>query len=181
MNTQTKQWSPDVYVKAYEFAAERHNGQMVPGSTLPYITHVSLVSVELLHAIEDCDDPDFAVQTALLHDVLEDTETAYDELVSRFGVQVADAVLALTKDRNLPKSEQMADSIARVKRQPRDIWIVKMADRIVNLRQPPVTWTTEKKHSYLASSTMIHEELRSASDALGERLAGKIREYRAYV
>ena len=41
--------------------------------------------------------------TALLHDVLEDSDTDYDEIEEMFGVQVADAVVLLTKPMVYPK------------------------------------------------------------------------------
>ena len=44
-------------------------------------------------------DLDFAVQVALLHDIIEDTATTYDELAEHFGSKVADGVLALTKNK----------------------------------------------------------------------------------
>lgn len=51
-----------------------------------------------------------AVHVALLHDVLEETETTCKELLLIYGDQVTNAVSALTKNTILPKEEQMADS-----------------------------------------------------------------------
>ncbi len=45
----------------------------------------------------------FAAQVALLHDTIEDTATTYDEIKEIFSEKIADAVLALSKDSNLPK------------------------------------------------------------------------------
>jgi len=42
-------WSQDTYIKAYRFAAEAHNGQLVPGTTLPYLMHISMVAMEDNH------------------------------------------------------------------------------------------------------------------------------------
>lgn len=67
-------WSQDVYTKAYCFAAEAHDGQLFSGTALPYIMHVSFVSMEVMAALahEPERDGDLAVQCALLHDVIED-------------------------------------------------------------------------------------------------------------
>lgn len=43
-----KNWSQDSYIKACRFAAEAHQGQCVPGTELPYLVHLSMVSMEAL-------------------------------------------------------------------------------------------------------------------------------------
>src|SRR5262245_9451528 len=131
-------WSPDKYLHALRFAAERHQGQTVPGSGLPYVTHLAAVAAEVCCAVarESVAEPDLAVQCALLHDTLEDTATSFAEVEQAFGVQVASGVLALTKDAKLPKAERMADSLRRIREQPREVWMVKLADRITNLQKP---------------------------------------------
>lgn len=174
-------WSQDLYQQTYEFAAAAHNDQKVPGSDLPYITHVTLVSMELLAAATECDDVDFAMQCSLLHDVLEDTSVAYDDVVSRFGRAIAEAVSSLTKDRTLPKHDQIAESLTRVKAQPRDVWRVKLADRITNLRRPPTTWQDDKKARYRQDAILICDVLGPASDILSKRLRTKIEEYAGYI
>jgi len=78
-----------------------------------------------------------AIQAALLHDTIEDTDTTFSEVEENFGTAVANAVLALTKNESLPKEEQMMDSLKRIKKLPYDVWAVKMADRITNLQKPP--------------------------------------------
>ena len=101
-------WDRDLYIKAFRFAAERHNNQRFPGTDLPYIMHVSFVAMEVIAmlAAESGGDGDLAVQCALLHDTLEDTDTEYQDLVDNFGRSVADGVHALTKDRSVGLSSQ---------------------------------------------------------------------------
>src|SRR5512142_1349010 len=98
-------WSQDTYIKAYKFAAHAHRWQLVPGTTIPYIMHLSFVTMEILAAcsVADVPDPDLAVQCALLHDVLEDTRVRYEELEAAFGGAVARGVLALTVNKKLPR------------------------------------------------------------------------------
>ena len=85
---------------------------------------------------EPPENPDLIIQAALLHDVLEDTQTERGELVSEFGDEVAAVVKALTKskDSNLTKSEKMADSLDRIVTVGKPAAIVKMCDRITNLQ-----------------------------------------------
>jgi (p)ppGpp synthase/HD superfamily hydrolase len=176
-------WSQEAYLKAYRFAAERHKGQLVPGTEWSYLAHLSMVSMEIMAALnhETGMDGNFAVQAAILHDTIEDTDTTYEELLSEFGQHVADGILALTKDKKIEKQHQMSDSLRRIKLQPKEIWMVKMADRITNLQPPPPYWTTEKRKKYLGQAKLILDELRFGSDFLSKRFNDKINAYQCYI
>lgn len=174
----------DHYIKAYRFAALAHNGQKVPDTDIPYLMHLSLVSMEVIASFvaEPARDAALAVQCALLHDVIEDTPTSYEQVLETFGKSVADGVLALTKNEKLPtKQEQMADSLQRIREQPHEVWLVKLADRITNLQPPPSYWTQEKKKKYQAEAAMILDALGEASPYLALRLRGKIDAYDEYL
>jgi (p)ppGpp synthase/HD superfamily hydrolase len=172
-------WDRDLYIKACRFAAQTHRGQLVPGSDLPYLLHLNLVSMEIIAALgaETGHDGDLAIQCALLHDTIEDTEISYDRLSALFGVRVADGVAALSKNPELEKSQQLGDSLDRIQSQPREIWMVKLADRITNLQPPPRHWTPEKILKYRDEAIEIHTHLQSASSFLALRLARKIQNY----
>lgn len=174
-----KTWSQKAYLKAIRFAGEAHAGQKIPGSELPYVVHISSVCMEIMGAVcaGETDYPDLAIQCALLHDVIEDTGKTYDEIKQNFGTDVADGVLALTKNQNINKESQMADSIERIKLQPREIWMVKLADRITNLQPPPPHWIKEKIEDYRLEADYILKQLGSASPLLRERLTKKIESY----
>ncbi len=177
-------WSPDRYVAAYRFAADAHRGQTVPGSGgLPYITHVSLVSMEVIAAlqVEPFASPDLAVECALLHDTIEDTSVSHEDLAREFSTEVADGVQALSKDPSLPKAERMQDSLNRIREQPREVWIVKLADRITNLQPPPEPWSAEKRERYRNDAMSILDALGEVSPYLGARLQAKIAAYREYI
>ena len=175
-------WSQEKYIAALLFAAHAHNGQKVPGTDLPYLTHLAMVSMEVTAAlaVEDGLDGNLTIQCALLHDVLEDTAVAYDALQDIFGEAVTNGVQALTKHDDLPKHEKMADSLARIQQQPREIWMVKLADRITNLQPPPKHWTTEKMQSYQLEAQQIYDALHGASPFLATRLQQKIENYDQY-
>ena len=173
-------WDRDLYIKACRFAAQAHQGQLVPGSDLPYLLHLNLVSMEILAVLsaELGHDGDLAIQCALLHDTIEDTDTSYEQIKSRFGVRVAAGVAALSKNTDLDKSLQLADSLHRIRVQPIEIWMVKLADRITNLQPPPIHWTPEKIGRYREEAIEIHTHLQAASPYLAARLASKIQNYR---
>jgi (p)ppGpp synthase/HD superfamily hydrolase len=172
-------WDRDLYIKACRFAARAHQGQLVPGSDLPYLLHLNLVSMEIIATLgaETGHDGDLAVQCALLHDTIEDTDTSYEQTVAIFGAKVADGVAALSKNPDLEKSLRLADSLERIRTQPIEIWMVKLADRITNLQPPPRHWTQAKIVRYRDEAIEIHNYLQAASPFLATRLAEKIQNY----
>lgn len=176
-------WNQDLYNRAWQFAADAHNGQTVPGAALPYIVHVGSVAMEIMAAIavDPPERPDLALQCAVLHDTLEDTAVRYSDIAERFGPDVAAGVSALSKDPAIPdKGERMADSLRRIRTQPREIWMVKMADRITNLQPPPACWSPKKIAAYHREAQRIHQALRTAHRYLDQRLAEKITQYVQY-
>ena len=173
-------WNADSYIKTWNFASKVHAEQRLPGSEIPYINHIGLVAMEVIAALPhtSCANPDLAVQCALLHDTIEDTPCTYNDITQEFGATVAAGVLALSKDTSLgSKAEQMADSLVRIKQQPKEVWMVKLADRITNLQPPPNHWSTDKIVYYQQEARKIHSQLGSASDHLAQRLAQKIAHY----
>jgi (p)ppGpp synthase/HD superfamily hydrolase len=184
MNT----WSPDVFSKAWTFATHCHKGQTYGGPTegeqVDYINHVASVAVEVIWALPGTPDADanLAIQCALLHDVIEDTEVRYERIVERFGQPVADGVMALTKDSRIPtKGEQMDDSLRRIREQRQEIWMVKMADRITNLYHPPFYWNREKITAYRQEALKIYDALHPANALLAQRLYDKIEQYKRFI
>lgn len=170
----------ELYVRALRFAAGKHAGQLVPGTELPYVVHVASVAAEVIAAAADIERVDLAVACALLHDCIEDTATTIDEIAGAFGAPVAAGVAALTKDASLPKAERMADSLGRIRAQPREVWCVKLADRITNLAPPPVGWTREKCREYRVEAGDIVTALGEASPMLAARLRARIEAYAAF-
>lgn len=178
-------WNQDNYIKAWNYASSAHNGQLVPGSTIPYINHIGLVAMESIAAItydNTIKDPDLLILSAILHDTIEDTESTYKNISETFGVNIANGVLALSKDINLhSKEEKMRDSIDRIKSQPKEIWMVKLADRITNLQTPPKYWNKEKINKYRDEALLILNELGHSNNYLAVRLKLKIESYRQYL
>ena len=171
-----------LYQQTIRFAAAKHGSQKIPGSDLPYVVHLSNVAMEVILAGQQTPDFDtaFAMQLALLHDVLEDTATTPEEVEFQFGKAICHGVKALTKNKELPKEEQMADSLNRIRLQPKEVWAVKLADRITNLQPPPVSWNRDKCIAYLAEAKAIHQYLGEGNRYLSERLKEHIANYDTY-
>jgi guanosine-3',5'-bis(diphosphate) 3'-pyrophosphohydrolase len=170
---------PELWLQAWHFAARAHREQKVPGNGFPYVVHVGAVAMEVLvaHQAVPFADPGLALQCALLHDTIEDTAVTEADVRASFGPAVAAGVRALSKDPALPKAEAMADSLRRIREQPREVWAVKLADRITNLQVPPPHWTAEKIATYRGEAEKILATLGEAHATLAARLARKIAAY----
>lgn len=179
MNLQT------TYQQTIKFATLKfvEKDKNIPDSELPYVVHLSNVAMEILVAAQHSNkfDVNYAVQVALLHDNIEDTNTTYQELADTFGREVADGVLALTKNDKLPKSEKLLDSLQRIQQQPKEVWAVKLADRITNLQKPPVSWSQDKIRDYKDDAELILKQLKGGNSYLENRLANMILEYSQYI
>ncbi|MCB9222834.1 MAG: bifunctional (p)ppGpp synthetase/guanosine-3',5'-bis(diphosphate) 3'-pyrophosphohydrolase [Crocinitomicaceae bacterium] len=175
----------EVYQKAMKFAGEAHKDQKVPGTNANYLLHISNVAMEVIMAYqaEPNFDLELAVQIAILHDSIEDTDLTTDDLAAQFGEDVAIGVQVLTKDPTLEsKSAKMKDSLNRIRNCPfEESAIVKLADRITNLQEPPANWSVEKRKNYLMEAEMINTELAETNHFLNNRLASKIKDYSQWI
>lgn len=186
------EFSLDLYHRALQFAGRAHGEQRMPRSQLPYLVHLSGVAMEVvasaaLGAEGEPFDLQLAATCALLHDTVEDTPVTVAELTREFGAAVAQVVSALSKDPALPKPEQMADSLRRIAALPpplsRAAAIVKLADRITNLQEPPPHWSAAKRQSYQAEARSILAHLQPLAlwPPLSRRLAERIESYAAFI
>jgi len=168
---------------AIRFAGERHGDQKMPSSNASYLVHLASVAMEVIFAAPQSTDFDleFAVPVALLHDVIEDTPTTLEEVRGHFSEPVAEAVLALTKNELLPANEQIPDSLKRIKNLQKEVWAVKLADRISNMQKPPSSWPTEKRKEYQQVARLILKELQGGNPYLEDRLALLIEKYQEFI
>lgn len=180
-------WSIDELQKTWQLVSRLHDGQKYggpqEGEKIEYINHIGSVTFEVLKAIEETPgmQAGLAMKCALLHDSIEDTPFSYEKVHELFGAEVADGVMALTKNDSLEgKVSKMMDSLARIKQQPKEVWAVKMADRICNLYSPPYYWNNAKKLNYIEEAKLILNELKEGNAYLAKRLEEKIEIYRKF-
>ena len=138
--------------KALLFAAEAHRNQRRKGAAQePYLNHLIEV-VDLVVQATGGTDMDMVI-AALLHDVVEDTPTTYEDVAASFGERVTELVRENSDNMSLPKAERRRARIAAMALKSREARIVKMADVISNLRaiavSPPAGWSAERKLGYL--------------------------------
>jgi len=121
--------------QAAEFGAEAHQGQKRLSGE-PYISH-PVAAAEILAELHlDAD----TIVGAILHDVIEDTPVAKDEIATRFGKDVAEIVDGVTKldqikfkSREEAQAESFRKMLLAMVRDLRVI-MVKLADRTHNMR-----------------------------------------------
>ncbi len=138
--------------RAADYAARQHVAQKRKGERgEPYVNHLTEVSALLAEAT-DGDDVEL-VMGGLLHDTLEDTDATYDDLVQRFGADVAALVAEVTDDKSLPKQERKRLQIEKTPHKSRRAKLLKIADKTSNLRSlvsdPPTGWTAERLRDYV--------------------------------
>jgi (p)ppGpp synthase/HD superfamily hydrolase len=75
----------------------------------------------------------------------------------------------------------MPECLGRIRLQRREIWMVKMADRVTNLQPPPRHWKPNRIRDYHRESGVILEALADASPFLAERLTRKLKDYADFV
>lgn len=178
-------FSQEKFIKALEYAVKAHGEQKTPKG-LPYLTHITSVTMEVIHACEESklevEKSNLAISCALLHDVIEDTSITYDDLYVDFSESVANGVEALSKDKTLEsKQEQMKKSIEMLLEQPYEVQMVKLADRITNLSTPPEHWDNDKKKAYVKEASFIYSCLKNSNIYLSKRLEEKIENYKKYI
>ncbi len=139
--------------KAYLFSASAHEGQTrLTGE--PYIYHPLSVAKVLTEMHMDAQ----TIQAAILHDVIEDTETAKEQVKLEFGNDVAELVDGVSKLTHLEfesKLEAQAENFRKMMlAMVKDVRviIIKLADRLHNMRTIEVM--PEKKRKRIARETL---------------------------
>jgi (p)ppGpp synthase/HD superfamily hydrolase len=118
--------------EAFELARTAHAGQIRNGSGgRPYIEHPLAVGEQLAaHGYSDT-----ILAAALLHDVVEESDTRVEEIRERFGDQVADLVAALTDAEEIESyTRRKQVHRAEVEAAGRDAMAIYAADKLANIR-----------------------------------------------
>lgn len=138
--------------EALSIAREAHQGQTRRHGD-PYIAHPVAVRqlVDDLGPACGVEVTDEMRATALLHDVLEDSEIGKDELAARFGDDVAQHVDLLTKQGKGP--EATAAYYARLREHADDaLRLLKVCDRVHNLSELHLAPDLDKLRTYVAET-----------------------------
>lgn len=124
----------DLLWRAYDLVEEAHAGQM-RATGEPYVTHVLSVA----DILADLGMEPETVAAALLHDVVEDTDTSLEELDAQFGEEIAHLVEGVTKITKIARkgiqvshAENMRNLFLSMAEDIRVV-LIKLADRLHNM------------------------------------------------
>jgi len=156
-------------LKALHFAASKHRDQRRKDvEASPYINHPIEVA-ELLSRVGGVQDLT-TLQVAILHDTIEDTKTAPEELEEAFGSEVRRVVEEVTDDKRLPKLERKRLQIEHAPQLSERAKQIKLADKISNVRSvtqtPPADWTLQRRREYLDWTKQVVPGLRGCNTSL---------------
>ena len=158
---------------ALRFAAEQHRDHRRKGATAaPYINHPIAVA-EQLAAHGHGENIDLLI-AAILHDVVEDTDTTGEEIKAEFGDTVGSIVMEVTDDQALPRSKRKALVVDTIAGKSRAAKLLKLSDLIANLADlidHPPHWNDEQKRDYLEWGEAVVEALRGTHPDLEARFA----------
>jgi len=146
--------NPEKLNKAYDFAIKAHKNQKRDSGD-PYSNHPIAVANILTELKLDS----ATIATGLLHDTIEDTYATYETIKNEFGQEVADLVDGVTKisvfenqATSTSKAENFRKLILATSKDIR-VLLVKIADRLHNMRTIDAISKTEKKER-IAKETM---------------------------
>jgi len=156
-------------ISALSFAATKHRNQRRKDvEASPYINHpIALAQVLSVEAgVRDAD----VLIAAILHDTLEDTQTTKRELEREFGRKIAGIVGEVTDDKSLDKAVRKHLQIEHAPHLSRAAKLVKLADKICNLRDvvsnPPAGWPLSRRREYFDWAKAVVDGLRGAHPKL---------------
>ena len=132
-------------LEAASLAARAHDGQYRKDRVTPYASHPFRVCL-VVRDIFGCDDPRMLI-AALLHDVIEDTTTDYDDIEKHHGPEIASWVAYLTKDKRLPDAERELAYLEGLKTAPWQVQVCKLADIFDNLMDIPHLPSDRRAHA----------------------------------
>ncbi|MBC8252246.1 MAG: HD domain-containing protein [Candidatus Nitrosopelagicus sp.] len=119
---------------ARNFAKKKHAGQLRKNGKTTTFSHLKDVVKNLKKMkVTNID----IICAAWLHDTIEDTDTDFDSIKNRFGKNVADIVVSVTKDNRLPKKQREIKYAKGLKSSSVKAKLVKIADILANVNDAP--------------------------------------------
>lgn len=122
--------------KAIKFATEKHEGQFRKGTNIPYILH----PMEAAAVVGTMTTDDEIIAGAVLHDVVEDTDTTVEQVSELFGGRVAELVASESENKREHLSAQSTwkirkqETLDHLKTAPVEVKMITLGDKLSNIR-----------------------------------------------
>ncbi len=152
----------DIIDRAYIYSAKAHAGQ-VRLSGEPYLSH----PLEVAGMLADMKLDSVSVASALLHDVVEDTEATEEEIEKIFGPEVLHIVAGVTKLSKLNFSSAQVREAESIRKMllamSNDIRVIliKLADRLHNMRTLQFHKSEDKRRKIAQETLDIYAPIAS--------------------
>jgi guanosine-3',5'-bis(diphosphate) 3'-pyrophosphohydrolase len=163
-----------------DFAAEKHRFQTRKNKEkTPYISHPIGVAYNLMRVGEVREIS--IIIGALLHDTIEDTQTTFEEIESKFGKHVAGLVREVTDDKSLATEARKRFQVINASQKSKGAAQIKLADKLFNLNDlynnPPPDWTQTRIDRYYEWAQSVIDRLPPANDKLHAAVEEIINQY----
>lgn len=122
--------------RAINFAVQAHEGQFRKGTQIPYILH----PMEAAAIVGSMTTDEEIIAGAVLHDVVEDTETTIEDVINLFGEQIGSYVASESEDK---REDLPAESTWKIRKQetlnhlsaaPFAVKMITLGDKLSNIR-----------------------------------------------
>jgi GTP diphosphokinase / guanosine-3',5'-bis(diphosphate) 3'-diphosphatase len=173
-----------LFISALKFGAHRHRWQKrKDAEQTPYFNHPIDVA-EILWRVGAVRD--MAILTAaLLHDVIEDTETKAEDVEHDFGKVVLSLVLEVSDDKSLPKETRKELQVQHAPNLSAGAKLIKIADKMCNIKDvtysPPPNWSIERRMEYMAWAERVVNAMNGCNEKLEEEFYKLLKEGRKII
>lgn len=156
----------EIVRKAYQLAEAEHEGQLRkehkarPNDRDPYLIHPLRVSLILMSELRIADKT--AITSAVLHDVVEDgnSRPTIEDIRGQFGDEIAETVQYLTKPEEVDGIAHTPESLMPYHESfhhaPLHVRLVKLSDRLDNLRETLLVDRPKFQHRYLRETREVY-------------------------
>lgn len=186
-NKQVRWDKMDKVVLPMDFAKEAHGDQKYGDQ--PYIYHLEQVidrfrdfsycivgGSDIIHfsdsiSYSNSEDSIMTgiIETAILsHDLLEDTNVTYDQLLDLFGRNVADLVHAVTDESGETRKERKAKTLPKTREYGYLAVAIKLCDRIANVENCSITENDDLMEMYREEYDLFKQTLYLSEDGLDD-------------
>lgn len=140
-------------LQSAENFAKEQNSDMTNDKKILHHEHLASVVARLKNLGVTDED---VISSAWLHDILDETKISFEELDQRFGSKVAVIILAISRDRNLPKLKQEEQYVKQLKESAFNSKLIKLCDISANLKDLKNTHLSKTKKAKGAKKNLFY-------------------------